>query len=272
MQTSHSVRIAVGRELAAFGEELEHEGVAQVGGAFTDIAAADALVKSSPEAFLLAVLFTQGIPAERAWAGPYLLRERLGHLDLSRLASEREAVDEAFGRAPALHRFKHTVAGWVSDAAARLLSSYEGSALLIWDDGPTAIELMERLSSFAGIGRKKAAMAVELLSRCFCVEVRDLDGGTVAYDTQVRRVFMRSGLIDRDTPDEVARAAARALPVSPGRLDLPTWLIGRQWCHPARPRCGECRIGSVCPRMVTRSVEGVGTPRRGPKAGPVTPA
>ena len=117
-------RHRVGRELVRFGEELAHEGVAQVGGAFTDLAEADALVKISPEAFLLAVLFTQGIPAERAWAGPYLLRDRLGHLDLARLAGERSAVDEAMGRPPALHRFKHTVAGWVSDAAARLLECY----------------------------------------------------------------------------------------------------------------------------------------------------
>ena len=56
MGRSASGRIAVGRELVAFGDELAREGVAQVGGAFTDLEAADELVKSSPEAFLLAVL------------------------------------------------------------------------------------------------------------------------------------------------------------------------------------------------------------------------
>jgi endonuclease-3 len=248
----------VGRELALYGEELASEGVAQVGGAFTDVPAADALVKSSPEAFLLAALFTQGIPAERAWAAPYLLRERLGHLDLSRLARERDAVDEAIGRTPALHRFKHTMAGWVSDAAARLLSCYGGSAARIWEDGPSAIELMERLSAFQGIGRKKAAMVVGLLTRCFGVHVADLEGGTVAYDTQVRRVFLRTGLVDRDTRAEVERAASESLPASPGRLDLPAWLIGRQWCRPAQPLCEACRLAQVCPRLVERQVEGVG--------------
>jgi uncharacterized HhH-GPD family protein len=251
-------RAAVGRELARFGEELASEGVAQVGGAFTDISAADALVKASPDAFLLAVLFTQGIPAERAWAGPYLLRERLGHLDLARLATEREAVDAALCTPPALHRFKHTVAGWVSDAAARVLECYGGDASSIWGDAPTAVELMERLARFRGIGKKKAAMAVELLSRTFGVHVRELEGGTVAYDVQVRRVFLRSGLVDRDTRADVEFAAAAALPMSPGRLDLPTWLVGRQWCHPVGPRCEECRLAEVCPRLVARTVEGVG--------------
>jgi uncharacterized HhH-GPD family protein len=230
----------------------------QVGGAFTDDASADALVRTSPEAFLIGVLFTQGVPAERAWAAPYLLRERLGHLDLRRLAVEREAVEEAVARPPALHRFKHTVPGWISDAAQRLLDCWGGSAASIWADEPTAVELMERLARFQGIGRKKAAMAVELLTRVFGVRVRELEHGTVAYDTHVRRVFLRSGLVDRDTPADIDRAAAAAYPDAPGRLDLPAWLIGRQWCRPLGPDCDACWLADECPRLTTRSVQAVG--------------
>ena len=75
-------RFAVARALLDYGRELEAAGDAQVGGAFTGIDAADRLL-AQPNAFLIGVLFTQGIPAERAWMGPYLLRERLGTLDLS---------------------------------------------------------------------------------------------------------------------------------------------------------------------------------------------
>jgi endonuclease-3 len=252
----------VAAELVAYGEELAVAGDAQVGDSFTDIPEADALVKASPEAFLIGALFTQGVPAERAWAGPYLLSQRLGHLDLVRLASEREAVDEAVCSRPALHRFKHTVAGWVSDAAARLLECYEGDASRIWAEGSTAIEVMERLARFSGIGRKKAAMAVEILSRHFDVPILGMECGTVAYDVQVRRVFLRSGLVERDTPAAIEEAAAHACPAAPGRLDLPAWLIGRQWCHPRRPDCEACRLGGVCPRLTGRNVEGVGA-RRG---------
>jgi len=258
MRASAATRAAVAAKLSAYGAELASEGAAQVGGAFTNDPEADALVKSSPEAFLLAVLFTQGVPAERAWAGPFLLHERLGHLDLVRLAEERDSVDEAVCRRPALHRFKHTIAGWISDAASRLLECYGGDAAAIWGDAPTAIELTERLSAFRGIGRKKAAMAVEILSRHFGVDVRGLECGTVAYDVQVRRVFLRSGLVDRDTPADIHRAASEACPVSPGSLDLATWLVGRQWCRPANPLCAECRVGAVCPRFTERTVEGVG--------------
>lgn len=261
MTSSDVCDAPVALELAAYGDELLEEGAAQVGGAFTDLSEADALVKSSPEAFLLAVLFTQGVAAERAWAGPYLLRERLGHLDLRRLASERAAVDEAVCRRPALHRFKHTMAGWVSDAAGRLLECYGGDASRIWESGSTALEVTERLSRFSGIGRKKAAMAVQILARHFGVVVEGLECGTVAYDVQVRRVFLRTGLVDRDTPEAIEEAAARARPVAPGRLDLPAWLVGRQWCHPKRPDCDVCRLGGVCPRLTGRTVEGVGARR-----------
>ena len=254
-------RAAVAAALSDYAAELALAGAAQVGGAFTDIPEADALVKSSPEAFLLAVLFTQGVPAERAWAGPYLLRQRLGHLDLRVLANDRGAVDDAVCRRPALHRFKHTMAGWISDAAARLIDCYAGDASALWADTPTAIELTERLSAFRGIGRKKAAMAVEILARHFGVEIRGLECASVAYDVQVRRVFLRSGLVDRDTPADIDRAAVGACPVAPGSLDLATWLIGRQWCHPAHASCEECRLGAVCPRLTGRSVEGVGARR-----------
>jgi uncharacterized HhH-GPD family protein len=249
--------------LLSFGEELARSGAAQVGGAFTDRPEADALVKSSPVAFLIGVLFTQGVSAERAWAGPWLLRERLGHLDLERLALERTGVDEAVCRRPALHRFKHTVAGWISDMAARLLECYGGDPARIWAAGVTVAEVSERLAQFQGIGRKKAAMAVEILKRHFGVEMAGAEDGTVAYDVHVRRVFLRSGLVVEDTPEAVAAAARDACPASPGMLDLPAWLVGRQWCRPKAPRCDECRLGDACPRRVWLTVEGVGVRRPG---------
>lgn len=252
------------RRLTGLAAELADAGAAQIGDTFTDVPGADELIKSSPEAFLLGVLFTQGVQAQRAWAGPYLLRERLGHLEMGRLARERPAVEEAMCRPPALHRFKHTVAGWVSDAAQRLLTCYDGDAARIWAPGSSVLQVTERLSAFSGIGRKKAAMAVELLARHFGVPLAGMEHGTVAYDVHVRRVFLRSGLADRDTPSAIADAASRAVPEAPGSLDLPVWLIGREWCRPREPRCEGCPIGDVCSRRVWLDAVGVGA--RAPSA------
>ncbi|MDR3686147.1 MAG: hypothetical protein P4L93_04215 [Coriobacteriia bacterium] len=249
-------------ELVAYGRELEAEGAAQTGGAFTASVAANELLESSANAYLLGVLFTQGIPAERAWAGPYLLRQRLGTLSLDWLAENPEVVRAAVQQPPMIHRFKETLPRWISAAARRLLDEYGGDAANVWPAGDSVIDVTERLSAFDGIGRKKAVMAVEILTRHFGVDLTGRECGQVAYDVQVRRVFLRSGLVDVDSREAIEAAAAAACPEAPGTLDLPAWLIGRATCRPKRPLCDECRLGAVCPRLVGRNVEGVGV-RRG---------
>lgn len=247
-----------GDALRAFGEELAAQGAAQVGGSFTDDPSADELVRTSPEAFVIGVLFTQGIPAERAWAGPYLLKKRLGHLDLHRLAEEPAAVERAIAAPPALHRFVYTMPKWIVAAARRLLAEYAGDASALWAPGSTVSEVTTRFLAFEGIGEKKAVMATEILMRHFGVRLEGAECGTVAYDVHVRRVFLRTGLVQDDSIEAVNAAARAACPAAPGTLDLATWLVGRQWCRPREPRCDECRLGEVCPRLVERGVDGVG--------------
>ncbi len=252
----------VARELVAFGKELERAGAAQEGASFSGSAEADALLRTDPNAFLLGVLFTQGIPAERAWSGPYLLRQRLGHLDLERLASERAAVRDAVQAPPMLHRFKNTLPRWISDAARRLLDEYSGDASAIWEAGSHVVEVTERLNAFAGVGRKKAVMAAEILVRHFGVDLQGRECGQVAYDVHVRRVFLRSGLAEEDSVEAIESAASRACADAPGTLDLAAWLVGRQSCRPRSPACDECRLGAVCPRKIWITVEGVSSPKR----------
>lgn len=250
---------AAARELLVFGRELERDSAAQAGGGFTGSSDADALLHSSANAFLLGVLFTQGVPAERAWSGPYRLLGRLGTLDLQVLASEPERVREAFQRPPMLHRFKETLPAWITRAAARLLREYSGDAAAIWPPGAHVLEVTRRLAEFDGIGRKKAVMAVELLIRHFGVPLEGRECGSVAYDVHVRRVFLRTGIVDVDTPEAISAAAAEACPESPGTLDLATWLVGRDWCRPRAPLCDECRLAASCMRRTGITPVGVGS-------------
>jgi uncharacterized HhH-GPD family protein len=251
----------VAAELLNYGRELERQGAAQVGGSFTGDPDADALLRQ-PNAFLLGVLFTQGIPAERAWRGPFGLMERIGTLDPGYLASHPVEVRAAVQEPPMLHRFKETLPRWISSAALRLLRDYDGDASRIWPPGEEVLEVVSRLSEFDGIGRKKAVMAAEILTRHFGVDLIGRERGQVAYDVQVRRVFLRSGLVDEDSREAIEAAAAAISPQSPGTLDLPAWLIGRQSCRPRSPLCDACRLGEVCPRKVTLDVAGVGSRRR----------
>lgn len=120
---------------------------------FTPNPEADELVRTDPFAFLLAVIFDQGIEAERAWAAPYHLRERLGHLVPARIAAEPDAVAMAIDTPPKLQRYVNTVPVWVVKAAARVLSMYGGDAARIWAGTPDAADLQRRLDEFVGIGQ-----------------------------------------------------------------------------------------------------------------------
>jgi uncharacterized HhH-GPD family protein len=252
-------RRATAEALTAFGNVLASEGVVQVGDSFTPDSTANRLIETDPNAFLIGVLCTQGVPAERAWAGPHGLLIRLGHLDPRRLAADPVAVAAAVKGPPALHRFVETVPRWISSAGQRLADCYGANAAKIWPSGSHVLDVTDRLLAFDGIGRKKAVMAVGLLSRHLGIELEGACSGSVAYDVHVRRVFLRAGLAESDSPEAIEAAAAWACAEDPGSLDLPTWTIGRQWCRPTAPRCKECPIGATCAGRTQLTPAGVGT-------------
>jgi endonuclease III len=183
---------------------------------------------------------------------PYDLRRRLGHFDLNYIVGNPVAIENAVKGPPALHRFPQKYARWIVAAAERVLDQYGGDAGRIWDGNLTARQVHERLDVFRGIGQKKAAMAVEILERDLRVPISGMQGSDVAYDIHVRRVFLRTGLAQRDELDHIVSVARMLRPERPGELDQPAWLIGRQWCHAGTPDCAGCPLNIVCPKVVYR--------------------
>ncbi|MEU7961338.1 DUF6884 domain-containing protein [Micromonospora humida] len=220
---------------------------------FTPMMEGNELILTDPFAFLLAVIFDQGIPAERAWRAPYDLRQRLGHLDPARMATEPEQVRAAVAKPSALHRFVNNMPSWLVAAAAIVMNEYGGDAGQIWAGEPPAAELATRLRKFPGIAQKKSAMAVEILARDLSVPIRDLSGTDIAYDVHVRRVFLRTHLAERDDLDHMVEVARWLHPERPGELDYPAWLIGRRWCGPGTPDCATCPLRTICPRDVAQA-------------------
>jgi uncharacterized HhH-GPD family protein len=243
---------AVVNALLEYGATLDPELRGQLS-QFTPIPKADRLVREDPFAFLVAVICDQGVPAERAWEAPYLLQQRLGHLDAERIAADGDALMAAFQRPPKLHRFVNNVPAWIVAAASRVMRTWDGDAGRIWNDRPNADVLQQRLVAFKGIAQKKAAMAVEILERDLGVEIGALDRSDVAVDIHLRRVFLRTHLAERDDRDHMIEAARHLHPRRPGELDYPVWMIGRKWCAAGIPRCLDCPLTRVCPKDIERA-------------------
>ena len=237
--------------LLAHGEALSAR-QRREGTVFTPDPAANTFVQTDPFAFLVAVISDQGITAERAWATPHALRQRLGHLDVGRVAAEPGEVAAAFQQPPKLHRFVNQIPRWISQAAGIIVREYGGEAGRIWSDRPAAAELRERLEQLPGIGQKKAAMAVEILERDLGVPLTSLSGSDIAYDVHLRRVFLRTGMAERDDVSQMVTVARSLHPERPGALDYPAWDIGRRWCKPSAPDCATCPLVAACPQLIER--------------------
>ena len=252
--------MAIVRRLLAYGSSD-----AAGGDAYTTLRTADNLVRTNPNAWLLGVVFDQLIPAERAWLAPYRLRQRLGHLSIPRLA--RTTLPELKGairggpQEPALARYPRQMAKWIRGAAQHVSEEYSGNARNIWDQAITAGEVVERLFLVPGISFKKAHMATRILhegDHAFCRRFKRWDQINVAVDSLVRRVWLRTGLTGDGSTRAIMTAASVLHSRYPGELDYPSWLIGREWCHPKRPAChgrdgsGPCPLSKLCPQIGVR--------------------
>jgi len=196
------------------------------------------------------VIFDQGIKAEKAWTAPYILKQRLGHFDIEKIIDEGlDALTSVFLQKPFLHRFPRNMAKYIFESCILLRDKYSSDATNIWNDKPQTSVLQKRFEEFKGIGQKKASMATNIIVRDFHVPAQDYKGIDVSYDIHVRRVFLRTGLAQKDEMNHIVNVARKLSPDYPGVLDLPAWMIGRKFCHASRPVCDSCPLSELCGRI-----------------------
>ena len=117
----------------------------------------DQYLRDEPNAVLLGLLYDQRVLAETAFSGPYKLRQRLGHLDMARIAEmDRDAFAEVFAESPAVHRFTNKMVDTTQAVARILADEYDGSAASLWADGDCAT-VEKRVRKLPGFGPQKAA-------------------------------------------------------------------------------------------------------------------
>ena len=127
---------------------------------------ADALLSKSPLALLLGMLLDQQFPMEAAFAGPWKLQQRLGHLDAERIATmDLEELTAAMRQPPVVHRFPGSMAGRVQAVCAGVASHYGNDASRIWKKAASGQELLDRLTALPGFGEQKAKIFVALLGK-----------------------------------------------------------------------------------------------------------
>ena len=117
-------------------------------------------------------------------------------------------------------------------ATARIIAGEHGG--VVPDD-------IDALVALPGVGRKTAKVALG--------EGFGMAAG-VTVDTHVRRLAQRLGLTDLEDAEKIATELEKLLPRDEWiAFSTRTILHGRRVCSARSPRCGECVLEEVCPRI-----------------------
>ncbi|TMF17140.1 MAG: Fe-S cluster assembly protein HesB [Chloroflexi bacterium] len=137
---------------------------------WTQDPAANELLETDALALLIGMVLDQQVKMEKAFGGPYELKQRLGHLDARRIASmDPDALDKVFRERPALHRFPGNMARRVQAMTQAVVRDYGGDAEAVWRDARTGDELAARISKLPGFGEMKTKIMVAILAKKFGV-------------------------------------------------------------------------------------------------------
>ncbi|HEX6349051.1 MAG TPA: HhH-GPD-type base excision DNA repair protein [Candidatus Dormibacteraeota bacterium] len=133
--------------------------------------AANQLLETDPLALLIGMVLDQQVKMERAFSGPYELKQRLGgRLDAEQIARmEPEKLDAVFRERPALHRFPGNMARRVQAMCQVLVSDYGGDAAAVWRDAKDGADLAKRIGKLPGFGEMKVKILIAVLAKKFDV-------------------------------------------------------------------------------------------------------
>jgi uncharacterized HhH-GPD family protein len=135
---------------------------------FTDSEEANELIAKDPVALLIGFSLDQQVSVQKAFAGPLVLRERLGSLEPAILAASE--LEPIFRAKPAIHRFPGSMARRVHDLAVHVCDRYDSNAARVWTDAGDARALRANLEALPGYGEMKVKALGSVLAKRFGVE------------------------------------------------------------------------------------------------------
>jgi uncharacterized HhH-GPD family protein len=172
---------------------------------FTDDPAACELLAKDPFALLVGFAIDQQIPVQKAFAGPLVLKQRVGTLEPKKLATLD--LEPAFREKPAIHRFPSAMAERVRELAAVVTEEYGGDASRIWSEAADADDLGRRIAALPGFGPMKVKALSAVLSKRFGIEAA---AGLAPTHQTLGDVDSPQALLDYQAAKRARKAALKA--------------------------------------------------------------
>jgi uncharacterized HhH-GPD family protein len=164
---------------------------------------ADRFLVEQPLALLIGFVLDQQVPLQWAFSAPLELRRRIGDYDAARIATmDPEALDEAFRRRPALHRFPGNMARRTRELCEVVVRDFGGDPTRVWAEATDGHDLERRLRSLPGIGDMKAKTLIAVLGKQLGVRPSGWEGVAPNHPTL--------GDVDSDEARERYQASKRA--------------------------------------------------------------
>jgi uncharacterized HhH-GPD family protein len=151
---------------------------------WTDNPAANQLLESDPLALLIGLVLDQQVKMEKAFGGPFELKQRLGHLDVKKIARmDPDKLNAIFRERPALHRFPGSMATRVQALCQAIVEDYGGDAGAVWRDVASGDELAARIKKLPGFGDMKSKILVAILAKRFGVRPKGWEKQAASWHT-----------------------------------------------------------------------------------------
>lgn len=112
---------------------------------------------------------------------------------------------------------------------------------IIEEYGGKVPQTMDEMLTLGGVARKTANV---VMGNAFGI------ASGVVVDTHVSRLSQRLGLTKNKTPEKIERDLEQLVPKK-NWVMFPHWLIyhGRQVCIARKPKCAECSLADICPKI-----------------------
>ena len=182
---------------------------------------ANELLARDPLALLIGMLLDQQIPMETAFLGPQKIADRMGGLDVHRIAdADPEQFTALCATPPAVHRFPGSMAKRIQALCRHIVAEWGGDPAAIWAAG-TGEQVRRRLAALPGYGDQKARIFLALLGKQFDVRPygwRKAAGayGEVGSYRSIADVVDARSLAQVRAIKQRAKAAARAAAAATG--------------------------------------------------------